>query len=573
MSRRTAAALAIAALALASAMVVQGSGPNQAAHFALVRSLADGTAEVRPRESVDVAYIDGRYYAAKAPGLALFTLPWYGAVSAAGLQDGSLADERTYTHRLWWLDLFGALLPVLAVVALATVAVERLVPGLGLPTSILLGAGTLLFPFSTLFFDHALSAMLGFAAFVVLLLDRLRGGGKLWTPAAAGCLAGLAIVAEFPLGIVAIVLGAYALADAPRLRRGIAYAAGVLAGLVPLVAFNTWAFGSPTTIGYARALERPLGPGGPVVGANDEGFYGVELPDLRVALTLLVSEKGLLVVTPLALAGVVGLVLLWRAGRRAETGVCVGVLVLFLLFNAAYYLPFGGGTPGPRFLVPALPFLALPLAYALRAWPLPVAGLALGSAAVMALATTTSPLTPVEYGIDEWISRLVHGEVVETVPAWLDLVSGVWSIVPVLGALAAACALAVRRVLLGAWRDDWALLAGAVGGWLVLTVSGPALAPVDARHGTPEGTAGAIVLVALLCAGVVLARRLGAMALVPLVPAALLALPQVTDRPRLALFALGLVSVLASAAWTRLAAQTRVRELDPSGRKAPLASR
>jgi hypothetical protein len=73
---------ALVALALAAGIVIQDSGPNQAAHFALVRALASGTAEIDPKETIDASYVDGRYYAAKAPGLALFTLPWYGALRA-----------------------------------------------------------------------------------------------------------------------------------------------------------------------------------------------------------------------------------------------------------------------------------------------------------------------------------------------------------------------------------------------------------------------------------------------------------------------------------------------------------
>ena len=81
--------LALVALVLTVAVVVQDGGPNQAAHFALVRALASGTAEIDPGETIDASYVDGKYYAAKAPGLAMFTLPWYGALRAAGLQDGS----------------------------------------------------------------------------------------------------------------------------------------------------------------------------------------------------------------------------------------------------------------------------------------------------------------------------------------------------------------------------------------------------------------------------------------------------------------------------------------------------
>ena len=34
-----------------------------------------------------------------------------------------------------------------------------------------------------------------------------------------------------------------------------------------------------------------------------------------------------------------------------------GLGLAYLLYNSGYWLPFGGGTPGPRFLVVTLPFL------------------------------------------------------------------------------------------------------------------------------------------------------------------------------------------------------------------------
>ena len=78
-------------------------------------------------------------------------------------------------------------------------------PGYGAAAAVLLGLGTLVLPFSTVFFAHVLSATLGMAAFSLLLRHR-RGGAGTAAPAIAGVLAGLAIVVEFPLGIVAVAL-------------------------------------------------------------------------------------------------------------------------------------------------------------------------------------------------------------------------------------------------------------------------------------------------------------------------------------------------------------------------------
>ncbi|HET9288584.1 MAG TPA: hypothetical protein VFO26_13595 [Gaiella sp.] len=556
-------------------MVVQDSGPNQAAHFALVRSLASGTAEIDPSETIDASYVDGRYYAAKAPGLAMFTLPWYGALRAFGLQDAPRSTAENYRDRVWELGLFGAVLPMLALLLLMLVAAERVVPGYGLPAAVLLGAGTLLLPFSTLFFDHVLSAALGFAAFVVLLVARERGSPPWWL-AAAGVLAGLAAVVEFPLAIVTVVLALYAASGVRRLRRGATYCGGVLAGLVPLLAYNTWAFGSPLTLGYTNALKEPAGSGAPVVGANDEGFYGVGFPDPRAALSLLVSEKGLLIVTPLAIAAAAGLPLLWRTGRRAEGAVCAAVPFLFLAYNAAYYLPFGGQSPGPRFLVPALPFLVLPLALLLRTRPLVVAGVGVASVAVMALATLAGPLTGVEYGIGTWLGRLGRSEIVETVVGRAGL-DAPWLGAALFAALvAAACAVALARLpLRPAMRAEWPLLTGALGAWLLVVIVAPQLLPADEEHGTFEGDVAVVVLGVTLAIGLHLARSRGVVALLPMLPALVLATPQMTARPRWSLLVATLILCAASVLWARGRRARRPEDagtVDAPVSKPPLAS-
>jgi hypothetical protein len=546
------ASIALAALAFACTAIVQDGGPNQAAHFALVRSLASGTAEIDPSETIDASYVDGHYYAAKAPGLAMFTLPWYGTLRAFGLQDAPLSTEAGYRDRVWELGVFGAVLPMLALLLLMVVAAERVVPGYGLPAAVLLGAGTLLLPFSTLFFDHLLSAALGFAAFVVLLLARERGGASAWWLAAAGLLAGLAVVVEFPLAIVAAVLGLYAVTWVRPIGRIWVYAAGVLTGVVPLLAYNTWAFGSPTTLGYTNALKQPAGAGAPVLGANESGFYGVGLPDPRAALSLLVSEKGLLIVTPLAIAAVLGLPLLWQLGRRAETAVCAAIPLLFLMYNAAYYLPFGGQSPGPRFLVPALPFLVVPLALVLRARSLVVIGVGLASVAVMALATFTGPLTGVEYGIGTWLGRLGRSELVETLGGRVGFESAWVGVVVFLLLLALACTIALARLpLRAATRTDWLLLAGALGAWLLMVRVAPELVPADEEHSTFEGAIAVLLLGLTLAAGLHLARSRGAAALLPVIPALVLAAPQMTARPRWSLLVATLILCVASVAWTR----------------------
>jgi hypothetical protein len=246
--------------------------------------------------------------------------------------------------------------------------------------------------------------MLGFAAFAVLLSERARASRLLVF--AAGVLAGLAVFVELPLAVVAVCVGVYAAVERPRARRALAYGGGLLVGVLPLFAYNAWAFGSPFRNGYSNAVLELGATGHDVIGANDVGFFGLTHPRAGVLVDLLFSERGLFVLMPVTLAAVVGLPLLARRARR-EAFLVGGLALAVLLYNAAYYLPFGGGSPGPRFLVPILPFLGLPLAAALVRWPLIVLATFAVSAFWMIAATTAGPLLAEDLSPASWIGDIV----------------------------------------------------------------------------------------------------------------------------------------------------------------------
>lgn len=137
--------------------------------------------------------------------------------------------------------------------------------------------------------------------------------------------------------------------------------------------------------GYGTVAAVGVGAGSlghDVIDANASGFFGVGAPRLRAGVELLFAGIGALVITPMWALAIAGLPMLWREGHRGELALVGFVVCALLLYNASYYLPLGGGTPGPRFLVPALPFLALPLAAAWRAMPLAALSLALVSIVV-----------------------------------------------------------------------------------------------------------------------------------------------------------------------------------------------
>ncbi len=124
----------------------------------------------------------------------------------------------------------------------------------------------------------------------------------------------------------------------------------MLPGVALLLLYDALAFGSPFHLSYRYVAIKQ----------QATGFFGIGLPHLHSTREVFVGSSGLLLISPVLVAAAYGLVLLART-HRAEAIVCAAVTAFFLLLNCGYFVPYGGTLLGPRFFVPALPFLALGL--------------------------------------------------------------------------------------------------------------------------------------------------------------------------------------------------------------------
>jgi hypothetical protein len=390
--RRALATVPIICLAIGAGAIIQSPGWNEQSQYALVRSFHNGTARIDRYASLtgDSGRYKGHVYSNKAPGLAIYSTPFYSATRALGVQ------PTKETHQIHLMAIFGSLIPFVVLLLLIEDFVERIFPRAGAPAALLLGVGSLLLPFSTMFFSHVLSACLGFAAYYLLWLQRHRSLHPV-TITAAGVLMGFAVTCEYPQGLLAAILACYALGKPASARRLGLFGLGVLVGIAPLLAYDWWAFGSPLRDAYVAT---------PTAASANIKFLPFSLHN---ALDLLFHARGLLRLTPVIAAAIGGIFLLRRRGYRGEAGVAAVVAGAFLVFNACFYLPFGGWTPGPRYMIDALPFLALPLAAALRRVPLLTVALGAISAVTMFVATVTVPLLPASVPTSTWWDHFAHG--------------------------------------------------------------------------------------------------------------------------------------------------------------------
>jgi len=409
---------AIVCVALAQASLIQALGWNQTSHYALVSALDRGTAQIDRYQSTtgDKARYRGHWYSARAPGLAFFALPEYKLLRGAG----ATTHPRVWLNRkrndvaIWLVTLWGAVLPAALMLVLVRRVAERLEPGYGTATAVALGLGTLILPFGTLLFSHVFSALLAFAAFALLWWERDRPAPRAALVACAGLLVGYGITTEYPILFAGIVLGVYALLrPVDRVRRAALYAGGVVVGMIPLALYDKLAYGSFTHIAYADIPKQ------------HRGFFGINLPSPKVAIELLGDSRGLLTLAPVLVMGVVGLVLMYRRGRRAEAAAITAICLAYLAYNSGYYLPFGGQVPGPRFLITALPFLAVPIALAFRRFPGPTLALAGASVVAMTIPTVTRPMVSAEGDTGMW-TRLAGGGQFQATIATLAGVRDAW---------------------------------------------------------------------------------------------------------------------------------------------------
>jgi hypothetical protein len=336
----------------------------------------------------DLAFAHGHTHPNKAPGASFAAVPGYAVLFALERLLGIDPDAAWVLSVNAWLS---GVASVGLIAALGVVVFRRLAlrlsggrSGAALFATLAFAFGTLTFPYATMLYDHDLVAIALLGAFLFAY-----DADTLPRFFAAGCCAGAAIVSSYLSVVAALILLVYVLWRWRRLTGVLAFAAGMLPPLCVLGAYNLACFGTILATNYA--WQNPL--------FNRGGGGLLELfaaPRWDVLLALLVSPlRGLFLGTPVLVLGVIGLVGMLRQPRlRLEGLLALAMIVHVLLFNMSFTAWDAGWACGPRYLIPALPFLALPIVFVAPRAAWARHALLAVSIGAMALVTIVDPQPP-----------------------------------------------------------------------------------------------------------------------------------------------------------------------------------
>jgi hypothetical protein len=450
---------------------------SQNSRLNLVRALVEqGTTSIDAyvANTGDYALYNGRTYTDKPPGLSFVALPFYAMalpvidhplvqpllskVAGSGSMGDTLnaagtglnTDKIRHFVAQALLTTLTVAIPAAALGALIFLVLGWL--GFARPLRLLAtlgyGLATPAAAYAGNFYSHQFVAALLFGAFALMLAAKPQPGAAPGARASMGAVRALlfgllcsyALISEYPPAIIIAAFGLWSLMRLKPAELGFA-AIGGLPPLALMAFYNLSAFGTVWPVGYSHsALWQDQ---------HHTGFMSITYPHLDAIWGLTFGTfRGLFVRAPWLLLAIPGFIVWWRRGSyRGLWGVCLFAVVSLLLFYSSSIMWWGGFGIGPRYLVPMLPFLVIPAAYALQALWISVGGraLALGLVAASALLTWLETLAGQSFPTDAtrspWVDLVLpawqQGNIARNLGTALGL-DGAWSMLPLALLIAAA---------------------------------------------------------------------------------------------------------------------------------------
>jgi hypothetical protein len=387
---RQAAWLLAAILFLASAYFYQDPEWNGNSRLGLTMAIVErGTFEIDAYHEApgwatgDKAFFQGHYYSDKAIGASMMAVPVYFLLHGASQALG-LALSPTLIKHVLTTAVMGATF-MLCGLAMYSIACQILGDPwrAALPT-LALALGTMLWPYSAVFYGHVpAAAFLCFSFALLFALKMSEAGGTRRAWFWIGISVSMAFLSDHTAALVIIGLAGYALyilrdqTWADKSRYAWPALPGILLPLLVFFAYNLVVYRSPIAFGYTYEVEERFRT---IMGL---GLMGIRLPTLSASYHITLDPKfGLFWLSPVLLLALLGYYDSIRHRRhRAEAVLSLYSIGIIFAMNAASYLWYGGSAFGPRLMITSLPFFIVPLALlpAWSTWALVALGLVSGA--------------------------------------------------------------------------------------------------------------------------------------------------------------------------------------------------
>lgn len=398
---------------------------NEYSRIFLTRALVDHQSFsidkiIAVHDTQDKSLFQGKYYSNKAPFSSFLAAPAYLSIRIMeifGHLDFSEAME-IYLITSVCLSIPSALFLLLLFKFWSSVTLHY---PLRRAVLIAYALGTMVWPYSTMYYGHVLAGMSLFLAFLIVFnTGKVKAGKKTFFECGFFC--GLAFAIEYPAALIALCLFIYTAVVGKNFRaslyqllaaafitvlwsqvdriesfitphlldliepHGLVLVTSIIVTVVVgLIAISR----APTNIMFFLGAALPVGVtfyyhlkcfGGifqfpyyhetflQFAIAHKQGIAGVTFPGslselgghLSALLQLLISPyRGLFFYSPFLLIGVSGMIKMVRDPEwRREGWLFLAIMVVYILFLSAFSDWEGGWSMGPRHLVPILPFLA-----------------------------------------------------------------------------------------------------------------------------------------------------------------------------------------------------------------------